>query len=701
MAEPRTGTATPWHDEFERYRKAMDPWGKACSAVNKLYLRENTASKFSILWANVQTLQPAVYARVPSAVVSRRFKDADPVARTAVEAIERAINYTLDAYDFDQTMRQGRDDYLLYGRATAWLRYEPTMRTIDVPLEDVQTGADPYQTDALDDDGEPREDDAQAPASYEEIDFERVCVDYVHRDDFGHTPARTWGEVWAVWRKAYLTRDELVKRFPEKDASGTPLGKRIPLDHTPAGISAEADSNTRERTCKATIYEVWSKRDRKVFFVAHDFPDVLEEIEPFLTLANFWPCPKPAYGTLTNDSLAPVPDYKFYQDQAEEIDRLTAKIDTLEKGLRLAGFYPSGPSGDGTDAIREAASRASMESEFEVKLIPVSGWSAFAEKGGASQIQWLPLNHVIEALRACVELRDQLITDIYQITGISDIVRGDTNPNETATAQGLKSQWGSIRIRDRQMELARFAKDIVVIAGEIIAEKFQAETLQQMTGIPLAPAEMPPVPPMQPGMPPEALQQLQQQMQEFEQAEQQKAAVMQLLRDDAQRGFRVEIETDSTIEADQQAEKQAAVELVGMMGQFFQQSLPVIQMFPPAADLIGQTMLLALRRFRAGRELEGAVETLADQLKGMSAPQPAPTGLDPAIAQQEAEMAGQKAQIEMQATQAKAAATVQAAEASMAKTQMDAQAHAMRNQSDIERMQVEAATRNMMPEVVQ
>ena len=64
-----SSTATPWHDEFERYRKAMEPWGKMCSAVNKLYLRDNTASKFSILWANVQTLQPAVYARVPSAVV--------------------------------------------------------------------------------------------------------------------------------------------------------------------------------------------------------------------------------------------------------------------------------------------------------------------------------------------------------------------------------------------------------------------------------------------------------------------------------------------------------------------------------------------------------------------------------------------------------------------------------------------------------
>lgn len=676
MAEPRTGTATPWHDEIERYSKAADAWARMCASINKLYTRENSASKFAILWANIQTLQPAVYARAPQGVVSRRFKDADPVARTATEVLERAINYCVSAYDLDRVLLQVRDDYLLYARGTAWVRYEPIMR--QVPLEDVQTGADPYQTDTLDEDGEPREDDAQAPDSYEEIDFERVICDYVHRQDFGHTVARTWGEVWAVWRKAYLTRSELVDRF------GDELGKKIPLDHTPAGIAESADPADRERTCKATIYEIWSKRDRKVFFIAHDHPDVLEEVEPFLTLTGFWPCPRPAFGTLTNDSLLPIPDYKFYEDQAEEIDRLTLKIDVLEKSLQLVGFYPSGPSREGSGAIKQA-----METrDVSVKLIPVEGWAAFQEKGGASAVTWLPIGQVVEALTAAVDLRERIISDVYQITGISDIVRGDTNPNETYGAQAIKAQWGSIRIRDRQMALAQFSAEIISITGQIIAKKFQPETLSQMTGIQLV------APPMDPAMmmDPNAMQQMQAQQQEMQ-------AVIDLLRNDAQRGFRIEIETDSTVEPDQTAEKNAAIELVGVLGQFFTQTVPMLQMFPQAAPLAGQTLLLALRRFRAGRELEATVEQLAEQISQMQPPQQGP---DPAamqaeqqaqqqVMQQQAEVESQKTQMQLQATQAKTQAIVTKAEADIATTQADTQAHMIRNQTDIERMQAEAA----------
>lgn len=705
-----TGTATRWHHEIEAYEREFLQWKNACVAINKLYRRENSASKFSILWANIQTLQPAVYARIPQAVVSRRFKDSDPVARTAIEVLERGVNYTLDAYDFDQVMRQGRDDYLLYARASAWLRYEPTMRT--VPLEDAQTGDDPYQTDDLEEDGEPKEDETE-PSTYEEIDFERVCVDYVHRDDFGHSVSRTWGEVWAVWRKVYLTRDELVDRFAGEDKAGNVLGKKIPLDHTPKGVASDADPETRERTCKATIYEIWSKRDRKVYFVAKDYPDILEEVEPFLKLASFWPCPKPAYGTLINDSLIPTPDYKYYEEQATEINTLTAKIAILEKSLKLAGFYPSGPSQDGADAIRQAMSTK----ELEVTLVPVQGWAAFAEKGGANQIVWIPLGQVIEALRACIELREQLIGDIYQITGISDIVRGDTNPNETATAQGLKSQWGSIRIRDRQMELARFANDIMTIASEIIAEKFQPQTLEQMTGVDLLPPEgleqaqmfiaqsqaMAPQLQQRAQMGDEqAIQMLQQGQQQLQEAQklveqaQQREAVLALLRDDAQRGFRVEVESDSTIEPDEQMQKQAATELMSVMGGFLQQSLPVVQAFPPVADLLGQTALFVLRRYRAGRELEGTLEQLVDQLKQLGAPDPQ---AGQQAAQQAAEQEAQAKQAEQaskaQAAQAQSEAKVMNAQADMQKTQIDLQSHIIKNQSDIERIQAEAAARNI------
>ncbi|MCK0399321.1 hypothetical protein MVT46_24440, partial [Salmonella sp. L-S2906] len=78
-------------------------------------------------------------------------------------------------------------------------------------------------------------------------------------------------------------------------------------------------------------------------------------------------------------------------------------------------------------------------------------------------------------------MRQQLISDVYEITGLSDIMRGSTNPNETLGAQTLKSQYGSVRVRDRQEELVRIARDTVRIAAEIMAENFQKRTFLEMS----------------------------------------------------------------------------------------------------------------------------------------------------------------------------------------------------------------------------
>ena len=207
---------------------------------------------------------------------------------------------------------------------------------------------------------------------------------------------------------------------------------------------------------------------------------MLEHGAPYLKLDGFFPCPKPAYATLTTDSLAPVPDYVYYQDQAEEIDTLTARIGALQQALKLVGFYPAGPQGEGAPEVERA-----MAPGFENKLIAVKSWDAFTKGNGGAPVVWLPVEQVGNLLKGCVELRQQLIQDIYQIVGISDIMRGDADAAETATAQSIKAQYGSIRIRERQQELARFSRDVVRLMAQIICDNFQPETLLKMTNMSL------------------------------------------------------------------------------------------------------------------------------------------------------------------------------------------------------------------------
>ena len=314
-----------------------------------------------------------------------------------------------------------------------------------------------------------------------------------------------------------------------------------------------------------------------------------------------------------------MPDYVYYQDQAEEIDDLTRRIGGLTDALKLTGFYPAGAEGDISTAIEKALSPGSSN-----QMIPVPSWAAFVQGGGVKQlIEWLPVDMVVQVLKGCIELRTQMIEDVYQITGISDILRGQGKASETATAQNLKAQWGGIRIRERQFELARFARDLTRIAAEIIAEHFQPDTIWRITGLPFPTQEqkqqiqlqvqqqqqqqqgIQPVAPAAPQMPPEIQKLLSSPTQE---------EIIQVLRDDQLRSYRIDIETDSTIEADEQAEKAARNEFLQVIAAFMQQALPVAQSTPQLISMLGEMLMFTVRGYRAGRQLEESIEQAIEEL---------------------------------------------------------------------------------------
>lgn len=459
---------------IDKYDKEFKPWQDRAKKTWNIYSEQrrdsgSTNRKMSLLWSNISTLQPSIYAKMPEPVVSRRFHDDDPVARSASEVMERCLIYSFDQGNFDCLIRQVRDDFLVTARGTAWVRYDASFKPLlDADGAPLDQNGNPIERDdsgaSIDPNAEPGE----------EIESESVCYDYVHWRDFGHNVCRNWGEVTTVWRKVYKTKAEGIERFGEEEWKEA----QVSLDHKRDDDSDQ--SADRGEAQKATIYEIWDKPSNKVYFLAKAGRKPLEVSKPYLNLTGFFPCPKPAFGTLQESSLKPVPDYVFYQDQVEEIDTLTARIGALIDQLKIAGLYPSG-SGDSSAAIERLA-----EKRTENVLIPVPDWATFKEGGGTrGLIEWWPVEQVITVLKGCFETRQQLVNDVYQITGISDIMRGESSPSETKGAQVLKSQFGSLRIRDRQSALAYFIRDCARIAAEIIAEKFQPETLLSMSNLKL------------------------------------------------------------------------------------------------------------------------------------------------------------------------------------------------------------------------
>lgn len=611
----KSKTVAFWTDQITIYEKEFGKWEKRATKIVKRYKDErndsqNSKARFNILWSNVQTLQPALYAKNPVPNVDRRFEDDDKVGTTAARVLERAVTYFVDSDLFGNVMSQCVLDRLLPGRGVAWVRYVPNFKDPEIQEEEVKQGGVEVTDDTAG-----------------ELYSEDTVVDYVHWKDFGHTWGRTWEEVRAGWRIVYMTREELNERFGEK------IGKTVPLD-------AE-DKNGEDKVGgkKARIYEIWDKTKREAIWIHKAMEDPLDKRDDPLKLKDFFPFPKPLYSTLANDNLIPAPDYTQYQDQAIELDDLTGRISSISKALKVVGVY---------DSSAQGLSRILSEG-LENQMVPVEQWAVFGEKGGLKgAVDWFPMEMVVNTLISLYEAREKVKQDLYEITGISDIIRGATDPNETASAQKIKGQFATLRLDSQQKDVARFSRDLVRIMAEIIAEHFSIDTIKQISGIKLLTgvekqqlqAQLSqPGPPGPDGQPtpapvPDELQELLDNP-TWEEVE-------QLLRDDTLRCFRISIETDSTIKADQETEKTQRLELIGAVGSFLQQAV----MLPPQLQpLAAELLMFGVRGFKVSREIETTFDVTMKKIKQASE---APQQPDPEQMKAQAEAETNKANIDLE-----------------------------------------------------
>jgi hypothetical protein len=554
----------------------------------------NETAKFNILWSNVQTLIPAVYAKLPKADITRRFGDNDQVGRVASQILERAIDFEIEHYpDFRSTMKYAVEDRFLGGRGTAWVRYEPHVRPQGIEDDGLQVTED-VEAGEL----------AEVP---EEIEYERAPVDYVHWRDFGHSQARTWEEVSQVWRWVYMSKEALVERFGEE------IARKIPLDQGPEPLNAYNESKRSYN--RAKICELWDKETLKVYWLCKGMPQIIDVRDDPLGLEGFFPCPKPLYSTTTSDTLVPVADFILYQDQAMELDILSDRIDGLVKALRVRGVY---------DASQPALQRLLTEGDNNA-LIPVDKWMAFSEKGGLKgSIDLLPLDQIAQTLLNCYQARADIKGQIYEITGISDIIRGQSAASETATAQQIKGQYAGLRLRSMQEDVALFASELIRLKAQVMCAKFQPQTILSYAAA--------------------------QQMAEVDQ--QMIPQALQLMQDRPLRNFRVEIAADSLVQIDENQMKQDRLQFIQAFGGFLQQALPVGQASPQLVPVMMELMKFGTQAFKASRPIEGQIDVAMEQLK-QAAEQPKPNPeAEAASAQMQAEQ--QRAQAEMQMEQQKA-----------------------------------------------
>ena len=653
--EAREKASAPILAALKRSEDAFREWDATCHMIDDVYSKHGASyeslmtsyggeawqdAQMDLFWSSSEVLKPAIYAKPPQPAISPIFKDGGAVKTTTAELLERAAVSTFKNSGIDEVMQSTRDDLIFSGRGVMWLRYE---------------------TDG----------------------GKKVCVEHLDRDDFLHDVARKWSGVGWVAGGFWMSRDEIKKRF--KDITDEQIDEIKFLERRD-----EDNSDEKSMSAKAKVWEVWHKANNRVYWVTEGLDVYLDDSEPHLKLNDFFPCPRPAYGTLRRRSLIPVPDFERYAGMFSKINTLTSRIYLLLDQVRMKGIIPGG--GDVATAIETL-----MKSDDDSILIAVPG-AALME--GTAAVVWMPLDQIANAITGLIEARRQLIEDFYQLSGISDIMRGATEAEETLGAQQMKAQYGSVRVRCKIDEMQRLAADAVKIASEILAEKFDGDTLLEMSQMDLptradikkrikeienaAEQEMKALGDKAEQMAGqvEDPQQAQAMFQQEQQAIYQKYApmleeaenlvpiddVVDLLRDDKARSFAFEIETDSTILTDELAEKQARAEFITAFNGAAQGLMSIASMGEPGAKLAGEMLKFSLAPYRVGRQMNAAIDEFVKQAPAMIASQ----------------------QGEDQGVEALAEAEMEKAKAQMAKVKADSALKQAENQRKFAELQVKA-----------
>jgi hypothetical protein len=537
---------------------------------------------------------------------------------------------------------------MLPGRGVTRLVYEPT-----TSMQESPEGGEPMEM----------------------VTAQKITEQHIYYRDFLHSPSRCWADVWWIGFRHVMTKEEL-RDNEFRDAES------VPLNWTPD--DSKDGKDTPDELKRAEVWEIWHKTKKERVWVVKGHPKILRRDPDPYGLEGFWPMPQPLHATEGNDTYIPVPDFASYEDQADDLDEITARISNLTKALKRRGVY---------DANVEELKRLARAGDNE--FIPSKNFAALASKGGlAVAFQSEDIAPLAQVLLALYDQRDRLLQAIYEVTGISDIMRGASDAAETATAQQIKSQFGSMRLKLRQRHVQRWVRDLYRLKAELMAEHYEPQILMEITGTRLpseaevqqqqAQAQMqwqqaaqqaqmfgqePPPPPEQPSEPPVTID-----------------AVMKVLRDEKLRAYRIDIETDSTVFEDAESEKAARTEMLTAVGGFLQQAVPVAQASPDLAPMMFEMLAVATRTFKSGRLLEDVLDEAREAVT-QKAKNPAPPPPDPE--QVKLQILQQSEQLKMQVMQQTKQAELQFKEKELAmQMQFESQKHEQQMQFEREKAEL-------------
>ena len=547
-----------WLERITKAEKAYETYHELIKEIRQYYKNEKGKNKSNIFWSSIETLKPFLYFKAPKVYVERKSKQGNPVEAVAATLLEKALEWDLEQFDFDSAIKYARNDYLLAGCGILYEKYSPK-------FIDAQLGLDGTVVELL--------------------DSEKIETVYIDPLDFIADSEKVgiWEDCQWVARIVHMTKQEVVEQF------GADLALLVQDD------GKTDDKNT-------DVYEIWDKPSKSVLYICKAFKEKILKRTELPDLCSVLPMPKPIFCTLTNDSLIPVPDYTEIKALLNELDGITTRMKSTIRALKVSGCYDN--------SFPELANIL----EKEVELVSLADFDKLKNSGGLQGIvDFMPIGQYIDALRALAQERADVVNQIYEITGVSDIMRGNSDPAETATAVTKKTNFGTLRNQDRQNDMQRFITDLLKIKAEMICELFQDETLARFAG---------------------------------ENDQQLVMAAIQLLREDKTRNLLIGIETDTSFNQEEVGRK--TIEAVQVVNEMVTQAFQFISAQPLLLPLYKQMVQSVVSTLPNTRQFEPVIE---DVFNKITAELQQPDG--PTPEQQEAQNKAQVEQVRAQNEMAK------------------------------------------------
>lgn len=674
-----------WIKRLEQEEKAHKEWNECAVAANNAFFinqggvgerpQGSAAITYPLFWSTIKVLHGRIYSQPPKPDVRKRYADSsatqpsvgtggqvggspagspipgpNPSAQPGAmgsqpgagqappvddnklaQCLERALSYTIDTTSFDADGHMAVNDLLVTALGVG--KIEMATETESKPIINPVT----QQPVMLDEDtGQPFDPTIHTgnpiPAMQDVITHQECNLKHFSFSQFHWEPQQHWSNVSWVAFDHWMTKEEIEDQFD--------------VDFEAASGSQDGGSDPGEKKPQATKYktqyrvsEIWDKGEKQRLFLCEDYSQGLlqdPEDDP-LGLQDFFPCPKPMMLNVRGDDLVPQPDYTYCEALFNYCNNLSNRIAVLTKQIKNIGFYDAG-----------FPELMQLTNITDGSLIPVANLGAriaalgqIGKSGYDALVAAQDNTGKVDVVKALMELGDLAKARIWEIYGVADIQRGDTNPDETATAQNIKAEWANIRVGERIRIVALFFRDVFRIMAEIMAEKFQPEILEQMTGLKLTPQEI------------------------------------EVLRSDYGRCYVIDVESDSTIVQDEFAQKQQRIEFLNTVTGYIEKILPAIQQNMLPADLAKELLLFAINTFKDGRQLEqsinqlpGTMQQLASQQQQLVQAQQGTKILQTQIQQMQKALQGVNQQKE-QRENVKTAADVQQKSADTSETEVD------------------------------